>query len=134
MSSEHEEQYVRARRVLLDALEALGGHRRSIILVGAQAIYLHAGEATFGMAPYTTDADLAIDPRVLQKTPPIESAMTRAGFRPGVQPGIWLSKDDIQVDLLVPEAVGGSGRRGARLEGHSKRSARKVEGTRGRIG
>lgn len=133
MSSEHEEQYVRARRVLLDALEALGGHRRSIILVGAQAIYLHAGEATFGMAPYTTDADLAIDPRVLQKTPPIESAMIRAGFRHGVQPGIWLSKDDIQVDLLVPEAVGGSGRRGARLEGHSKRSARKVEGLEGAL-
>lgn len=36
---------VRARTVLLDALEALGGHLPSIILVGAQAIYLRTGAA-----------------------------------------------------------------------------------------
>ena len=133
MSSEHEEQYIQARRVLLDALEALSGHRSSVVLVGAQAIYIHAGEATFGMVPYTTDADLAIDPRLLEKTPPIELAMRSAGFRHGVQPGIWLGTDDIQVDLLVPEAVGGSGRRGARLEGHDKMTARKVEGLEGAL-
>jgi hypothetical protein len=133
LSSEHEEQYVRARRVLLDALEALGGHRSSVILVGAQAIYVHAGEAMFGMVPYTTDADLALDPRLLEKIPPIELAMRSAGFRLGVQPGIWLGADDIQVDLLVPGAVGGSGRRGARLKGHSKMSARKVEGLEGAL-
>ena len=38
-----DERYVIARRVLLDALEALGEHREATILVGAQAIYLHAG-------------------------------------------------------------------------------------------
>lgn len=119
--------------MLLDALEALGGHRNSIILVGAQAIYVHAGEATFGMVPYTTDADLAIDPRLLEKAPPIELAMRSAGFRHGVQPGIWLGADDFQVDLLVPELMGGSGRRGARLEGHSKRTARKVDGLEGAL-
>jgi hypothetical protein len=74
---------VRARLVLLDALEALGEHRSSLILVGAQAVYVHAGEATFGMVTYTTDADLAIDPRTLQQTPPIGSVMRKAGFRPG---------------------------------------------------
>lgn len=95
MSAEHEEQYVQARRVLLDALEALGGHRSSVILVGAQAIYFHAGEATFGMVPYTTDADLAVDPRLLETAPPIELAMTSAGFRHGVQPGVWLGTDDL---------------------------------------
>lgn len=36
--------YVVARRALLDALEALGDHRAALILVGAQAIYVHAGE------------------------------------------------------------------------------------------
>jgi hypothetical protein len=131
--AEYEQQYVRARSVLLDALEALEHHRASVILVGAQAIYLHAGEATFGIVPYTTDADLAIDPRSLKRTPPIEEAMRRAGFRHGENPGIWLGTDDIEVDLLVPEAVGGSGRRGARLEGHSKRTARKVEGIEGAL-
>ncbi len=34
------ELYVLARRVLLDALEALGDHREAIVLVGAQAVYL----------------------------------------------------------------------------------------------
>lgn len=37
-----DELYVLARRVLLDALEALGVHRDVCVLVGAQAIYLHA--------------------------------------------------------------------------------------------
>jgi hypothetical protein len=133
LSSQQEEQYARARLVLLDALEALGPHRSSVILVGAQAIYVHAGEATFGMVAYTTDADLAIDPRVLRKTPPIESAMRSAGFRPGVQPGIWLGRDEIQVDLLVPGALGGGGRRSARLGGHGKSAARKVEGLEGAL-
>lgn len=36
--------YIAARRVLLDALNALGPHRASVVLVGAQAIYLHVGD------------------------------------------------------------------------------------------
>ena len=40
-----DEFYVIARRVLLDALEALGEHRGTTILVGAQAIYRHTGAA-----------------------------------------------------------------------------------------
>jgi len=133
LERQYQEEYVRARSVLLDALAALGGHRASAILVGAQAIYVHAGEATFGMTPYTTDADIAIDPRSLGETPPIEAAMSRAGFRQGEHPGIWLGTGNIQVDLLVPESVGGGGRRGARLKGHSKSTARKVEGIEGAL-
>lgn len=40
------ELYVLARRVLLDALEALADHREAIVLVGAQAVScaLLAGE------------------------------------------------------------------------------------------
>ena len=45
------ELYVRARRVLLDALEALHDQRNALILVGAQAIYLHAGDADLAIAP-----------------------------------------------------------------------------------
>lgn len=33
-------EYVAARGVLLDALEALAEHRNAILLVGAQAVYL----------------------------------------------------------------------------------------------
>ncbi len=62
-----DELYVIARRVLLDALEAFGPHRDAAILVGAQAIYLHTGDAELAVAEYTTDADLALDIlRILQ--------------------------------------------------------------------
>jgi hypothetical protein len=54
--------YVRARRVLLDALEALGAHREAIVLVGAQAIYLHAGEGDLALAPYTTPQGSLLHP------------------------------------------------------------------------
>ena len=57
--------YVRARRVLLDALDALREHRGAVLLVGAQAIYLHTGEVDLAVAPYTSDADLALNPTVL---------------------------------------------------------------------
>ena len=39
----YEFDYVEARRVLLDALEALGAQRRAVVLVGAQAIYHRVG-------------------------------------------------------------------------------------------
>jgi len=44
------ELYVLARQVLLDALEALGAHRDAIVLVGAQAVYLHVGDADLAVA------------------------------------------------------------------------------------
>jgi len=37
-------EYVAARRILLDALDALHDHIDSLILVGAQAVYLHTGD------------------------------------------------------------------------------------------
>jgi hypothetical protein len=53
--------YVAARSVLLDALTALQPHGLSVIVAGAQAIYLRTGEANLAIAPYTTDGDLAPD-------------------------------------------------------------------------
>ena len=35
-------EYVHARRALLDALEALEPHLGAVVLVGAQAVYVHA--------------------------------------------------------------------------------------------
>jgi hypothetical protein len=61
--------YVAARRVLLDALRALAAHRKAVVLVGAQAVHLHAGDGDLAVAPYTTDGDLAIDPRELDDEP-----------------------------------------------------------------
>ena len=89
-----DELYVLARRVLLDALDALGPHQDAIVLVGAQAVYLRVGEADLAVAPFTTDGDLAIDPAVLAEIPPLERALMDAGFVPKTKDsvGIWITK------------------------------------------
>jgi hypothetical protein len=122
--------YVRARRVLLDALEALAPFRDAIVLVGAQAIYLHTGDSNLAVAPYTTDADLVLNPELLIPDPTLESAMRQAGFVPtSGELGIWAqAPSQDTVDLLVPEMLGGPGRRGARLGPHGNRVARKARG------
>ncbi|HEY3355092.1 MAG TPA: hypothetical protein VGQ83_17695 [Polyangia bacterium] len=120
-------EYVAARRVLLDALEALGAHRKAVVLVGAQAIYLHVGEGDLAVAPYTTDGDLAIDPRELDDEPALAATLAAAGFALAVRPGTW-SMSDVQIDMLVPASLGGSGRRGARLGPHGTEVARKATG------
>jgi len=128
--------YVAARRVLLDALEVLREHHDALVLVGAQAVYIHAGEGDLAVAPFTTDGDLAIDPRALAPQPLLELALESANFRPAEgQIGIWevsmkvegISRT-VSVDLLVPESLGGTGRRGARIPPHAKSVARKVSG------
>jgi hypothetical protein len=55
-------EYVEARRALLDALTALRSHANAFILIGAQAVYLRTAGRLPGYQPYTTDADLALDP------------------------------------------------------------------------
>jgi hypothetical protein len=123
---------VAARRALLDALEALAAHRHSVIVIGAQAIYMHTGGAAVALAETTKDSDLALDTRSLSDLPRLENAMIAAGFRQdphSAQPGSWLNPDGIPVDLMVPESLaGGSGRRGARIPPHSKHAARRAAG------
>jgi hypothetical protein len=139
-----DELYVLARRVLLDALEALGAQREAAVLVGAQAVYLRVGEAGFAVAPFTTDGDLVIEPDVLSELPPLELILSQAGFRPQSDDsvGIWVTQRmtrgrvsvDVAVDLLVPASVSpGSGRRAARLAGHDARAARIVRGLEGAL-
>jgi hypothetical protein len=127
--------YVLARTVLLDALEALGPQRDAVILVGAQAIYLHTGAIDLAVPEYTTDADVVIDPKLLRELPELELALTSAGFFRGPHVGAWaITKRladrplDVELDLMVPEAVGGPGRRAARLVGHQDQVARKARG------
>ena len=99
---------IRARRVLLDVLETLREQRHAIILVGAQAIYLHTGDADLAVAPFTQDADLVLNPKTLGPIPVLAEAMRAAGFTQTEQPGIWKSRQEgVTVDLLVPEMLGG---------------------------
>lgn len=123
---------VEARAALLDAVAALEAHKDSVILIGAQAIYLHTGHTTFAIAEATKDSDLAIDTRTLGEDLLLEEAMTSAGFvlNPvSQQPGAWMSPNGIPVDLMVPEYLAGPGRhRGVRIPPHDKRSARRAAG------
>lgn len=125
----HPPEYVLARRVLLDALDALGPHRAAVILVGAQAIYLHTGDGDFAVAPMTTDADIALDPDRLADEPLLADALLAAGFTAAGDPGSWCGDRGVAVDLMVPEALSGTrGRRGARLKVHGHRVARRSLG------
>jgi hypothetical protein len=94
-----DELYVIARRLLLDALDALGEHKGATILVGAQAIYLHTGDADLGVAEYTTDADLTFDPDLLAEIPPLEQALEGAGFY-GSSSAIVIWKQDQRAPRL----------------------------------
>ncbi|HUA72139.1 MAG TPA: GSU2403 family nucleotidyltransferase fold protein [Solirubrobacteraceae bacterium] len=118
-----------ARSALLDALDALAAHLDALILIGAQAVYLHTGDAVVALAEATKDSDLAVDPRELDDNPRIEQAMRQAGFRRTQQPGGWESPRGIPVDLMVPEALAGSGgQRGARIPPHDKHATRRTPG------
>jgi len=120
---------VLARRVLLDALEALSDHHDALVLVGAQAIYLHTRAAPIAVPEMTKDSDLAIDRRLLSDDPLLEEAMSRAGFKLGKHPGSWLGLMDIPVDLMIPESMSDpGGRRGGRVPPHSKRATRRASG------
>lgn len=128
--------FILARRVLLDALEALGPQREALILVGAQAVYLHTGPAGLAVPEFTTDADLAINPELLTADPRLAETLEKAGFRTDMDKvGTWVTtrpyrdgEVDVMLDLMVPDAVGGPGRRGARLGVHGNHAARKAKG------
>ena len=123
---------VQARTALLDALAALDEHRDKIIVVGAQAVYLHTGGADVAIAEFTKDSDLAVDPRGLADDPLLEEAMGRGKFYPAAsgQPGAWVNKAGIPVDLMLPDALsdGSSSHRGGWLDPHSRKATRRAVG------
>ncbi len=133
MSGVPDPLYVQARRVLLDATDALNEQLDAIVLVGAQAIYLHTGDANLAVAVYTTDADFSIVPADLAESPLLAKLMMSGGFVPDQHPGAWLSPDGITVDLMVPATLAGAGSRGARLGSHGKRVARRAKGLEGAL-
>ncbi len=127
--------YVKARAGLLDVLDAMGPLREAAVLVGAQAVYEYTREydADFAVAPLTFDADVALLPELLVDNPRIPAAMEAAGYNLTDQPGIYKRDDGTQVDLLVPERVGGRRGRGASLGVHGNRAARQVRGLEGAL-
>ena len=133
MSGDPDPLYVRARDALLDAADALAEQLDAVVLVGAQAIYLHTGEADFAVAEYTTDADFCIAPADLHEAPLLAELLVAHGFSLREHPGAWSSPDGIAVDLMVPNALAGSGSRGARLGHHGRKAARRARGLEGAL-
>lgn len=126
-----------ARRVLLDAMEALAAHRDAVTVVGAQAVHLRSVEVDLQVAAYTSDADFSLDPDILASAPLLEALMAGAGFsrRDAHQPGLWKRAErvggkvhDIGVDLLVPAEFVARGRRSAHMPPHDRSAARRTEG------
>lgn len=127
----HQPEYVSARRVLLDALTALEPHLANLVLVGAQAVYHHTGDGDLAVPVMTTDADLALDTEGLADQPEIATTMTAHGFEPGANPGRWVGRLGVPVDLMVVPAQSGRtgrGARGARLRSHDRSAARITPG------
>ncbi|WP_277209329.1 hypothetical protein [Isoptericola croceus] len=124
-------EYVAARTVLLDALTALEDHLDSLVLVGAQAVYLHTGSADLNVPLMTTDADLAVNTHGLAEAPEIGAMMRAAGFTPGPNPGHWVASNDVAVDLMVVPHQSGTTKasaRAARISPHEKLTARIAHG------
>jgi hypothetical protein len=125
-----------ARRVLLDALEVLRAHRDAITLVGAQAVHLRTAASELTAASYTSDADLGIDPWVLDDEPLLEQTMAAAGFTQGPDPGHWHRPEkigdrieEVVVDLMVADTFSGPGsRRSGVIPPHSRNATRRTPG------
>jgi hypothetical protein len=107
-----EREYVAARTVLLDALDALLPHRPALVVVGAQAVYARTGSAGLTVAPYTTDGDVAVNPQLLGDDPLLESVMRSADFDlqtnagGGVEPGTWVKETVVDGMFRGPSAPG----------------------------
>ncbi len=83
------------------------------------------------LAEYTTDGDVVLDPNLLSSDPRIEDAMVAAGFAPDPREsvlGTWISPRGVPVDLMVPDAVAGPGRRSVRVPPHDSRAMRRARG------
>lgn len=132
-----------SRKVLLDALIALEGHREALTVVGAQAVYLRTTDAVISSASYTSDGDISIDPDVLGEQPLLEEAMRGAGFTLKLdknghqQVGLWERPEQVgevevgvELDLLVPQdlAPGSKKKRRTEMPPHDGWSAKKVPG------
>lgn len=118
MPPEYAPEYVEARRVLLDALEALGNHRKAVVLVGAQAIYHHVGAGTLLVAEFTTDGDLSVR-RAVEVAVASLGALLVAKLHKLAEreptPARWSPKDGL--DVLRILQVADLGRLGTRLAG-----------------
>lgn len=100
-------------------------------LVGAQAVYHHTGDGDLRVPVMTTDGDLALDTHGLADDPEIAQALRSAGFSAGTNPGRWVGRGDVALDLMVIPAQANTskpGARAARIPPHEPATARVTPG------
>jgi len=103
---------VEARNALIDTALAFGNHAKSLILVGAQALYFRTSEFKLPVAPATKDADFAIDSRSLQEAPLLEAMLFQAGFqrdKNNNNPGSWVSRQTHPLTSWFPRCSAQAG-------------------------
>ena len=124
---------IEVRKGLLDALDALGPQVKSVVLIGAQAVYIHTTGFDSPVAEATKDADLAFRKELLNKTPKLEVILGESGYEPhpNGQPGSWISSSDFPVDFMLPEKLSHRKGRGAGVPPHAQNTARSARGIEG---
>lgn len=126
----------KSRKALVRAMRDLARYRRdALVVVGAQAVYLRTEAVQLPFPPFTRDADVALDPRILEREPSLREWLIAAGYtRRDEQPGLYWAPggqgdDGVRIDLLVPEEFATrGGRRDARLPGDNRGVARRTRG------
>ncbi len=108
------------------------------MVIGAQAVYEHTRHLADVPPTATSDGDLTVDPRLVSDRPLVADAMIAAGFHPArpERPGIYSLTPTAPggqpvpptVDLIAPEALAGTGTRGARMGVHGKSSVGRARG------
>jgi hypothetical protein len=122
-----------ARRALMGTLETLQPHLDSLILVGAQAVYLKSNHIELPLAPATSDADIAFDTRSLEVSPEIGKPLREAGYSPNEtakNPGHWINAEGVPLDLFQPRILSNRGAqsRSANLGPHGQDLLRIIDG------
>jgi hypothetical protein len=123
--------------MLVDTLRALADFDEAITVVGAHAVHVWV-QGAWGPIDMqaTRDADLAVNPVFVAPDPKLLDLMEHIGTVPALpdRPGVYGYQAEsglplaqrTTIDLIVPEAFAGPGRRAARIAGQQHSASRAV--------
>jgi len=126
-----------SRRLLIDTLRALDEFADAVTVVGAHAVHVWVQDSWGPIDMQATrDADLAVNPVFVTPDPKLLDLMNGIGAAPALpdRPGVYgyATEADLPldqrttIDLIVPEAYAGPGRRSARIAGQQHAASRAV--------
>lgn len=114
-----------SRRAIINVVEVLQVHAKSLTLVGAHAVLLRTMDLDVPRMP-TGDGDLGVTPGLVGDVPSIEGLLAGAGYehRTTARPGLWgrTPYEDAdgsrsfreKIDLLAPHGLSGTASRNKR--------------------